>query len=271
MGVATEDPNPTRNVYLSCTGKSSFSTSGTATVKLTDYPDGGTFSAGTPMLVPTGLSGGYMLWEVLEQTAGGDYEPSGQISFAAYDARGSVGAITTVEGRLSDCQPIYDDGRVIWYVTDHSAPVFYVLDRSGLRAIPAAADEPEEEPAEEGPSLPSEIGVTVGGKPVRWTDAVPFIDGNSRTMVPLRAVGDALGLAVSWDGKAREAIFSDGTRTLYFPIGSSEAHTGQGETLTMDTAAVIVNDRTYAPIRYLAEYFGYTVSWDSTTRTVLID
>jgi hypothetical protein len=29
-------------------------------------------------------------------------------------------------------------------------------------------------------------------------------------------------------------------------------------------------DRTYAPIRYLAEYFGYSVDWDGNTKTVLL-
>ena len=114
------------------------------------------------------------------------------------------------------------------------------------------------------------VRVTVNSKMIQWTDAVPFIDENNRTMVPLRAVGDALGLSVSWDGKKREAIFSNGTNTLYFPIGSSTARTSDGGTVQMDTAAVIVNDRTYAPVRYLAEYFGFTVGWDGVTRTVEI-
>ena len=285
MGVATEDPNPTRNAYLSATGKNDFTTEGTIVTKLTDYPDGGALSAGTPVLVSTGMSGGYVLWEVLEKTAYGTYAPNGHISYAKYDAGGNVGPIATVTGRLSDCQPIFTDGKVIWYVTDHSEPVFYVLDRSGLTENGISMENGGEEgpggeegdggelPDDQGggdPSLPSEIGVTVGGIPVRWTDAVPFIDDNNRTMVPLRAVGDALDLTVRWDGKAREAVFSNGTKTLSFPIGSSEARTGDGETLIMDTAAVIVNDRTYAPVRYLAEYFGYTVGWDPAARTVLI-
>jgi len=33
---------------------------------------------------------------------------------------------------------------------------------------------------------------------------------------------------------------------------------------------VIVNDRTFAPIRYLAEHFGFTVGWDGATKTVVI-
>ena len=89
-------------------------------------------------------------------------------------------------------------------------------------------------------------------------------------MVPLRAVAEALGLTVSWDGEAREAAFTDGARTLIFPIGSTEARTGDGGMVVMDTAAVIVSSRTYAPIRYLAEYFGYKVDWDGGTKTVIL-
>ena len=111
------------------------------------------------------------------------------------------------------------------------------------------------------------ITVTINDSPVRWTDAEPFIDSNNRTMVPLRAVAEALDLTVSWDGEMREAAFTDGTRTIVFPIGFSFAMSDDG-LVAMDTAAVIVNDRTYAPIRYLAEYFGYQVDWDGDTYTV---
>ncbi len=147
------------------------------------------------------------------------------------------------------------------------------------------------------------IGVTIDGTAVEWTDVEPFIDSNNRTLCPLRAVGEALGLTVDWDNDAREAIFirteekgsvitklEDGTEVyvsetrLVFPIDSS---TAQGYVLfkycaddsdyltvnvpvAMDTAAIISNSRTYAPVRYLAESFGYLVDWDAETRTVLI-
>ena len=114
------------------------------------------------------------------------------------------------------------------------------------------------------------VNVTVNGAAVPWTDAVPFIDENNRTMVPLRAVAEALGLTVSWDGAVREASFTDGNKTIFFPIGSSAARAEDGSAIQMDTAAVIVNDRTFAPIRYLAEYFGFTVGWDGATKTVVI-
>ena len=115
----------------------------------------------------------------------------------------------------------------------------------------------------------SRISVRVGEEKVGWTDALPFIDENDRTLVPLRAVANALGLSVSWDASAREAVFSKNGRTIRFPIGNQTAFTTEG-VLQMDTAAIIRNDRTYAPIRYLAEYFGSTVGWDAAARTVLI-
>ena len=116
----------------------------------------------------------------------------------------------------------------------------------------------------------TDVHVEVTGEAVIWTDAEPYIDTNSRTMTPFRVVGDALGLTIAWDSAAREASFSDGTRTIWFPIGSTAARTSEGQTVEMDTSAVIVNGRTYAPVRYLAQYFGYSVGWDAPTRTVKI-
>ena len=114
------------------------------------------------------------------------------------------------------------------------------------------------------------VGVIIGGVPVQWTDAEPFIDENGRTLVPLRAVGDALGLEVGWDGAAQTASFSGGGRTIWFLIGSTVAIASDAGPISMDTAAVIISGRTYSPIRYLAEFFGYAVGWDGASRTVIL-
>ena len=119
-----------------------------------------------------------------------------------------------------------------------------------------------------------EIAVKIDGKAVQWTDVKPFINADNRTMVPLRAVAEAMGLEVTWDPDAREAIFSDGDGAIYFPVGINRYHHVRGGAFsgggTMDTTAVIVNGRTFAPIRYLADFFGYNVDWDGDTYTVII-
>ena len=119
----------------------------------------------------------------------------------------------------------------------------------------------------------ADINVTVEGTPGQWTDAAPFINKDNRTLVPLRPIANALGLTVTWDSAAKQAVFSDGSLDTIFTIDSNicqfssafcEAHA------EMDTAAVIENGRTYAPARYLAEAFGYTVGWDNASRSVTI-
>lgn len=134
--------------------------------------------------------------------------------------------------------------------------------------------------------------VTVNGKSVVWTDAKPFVNSVGRTMVPLRAVADAMGLDVSWNNSTRTATFTRSgvayngkcpwTNSISFTIGKT---TAQGvasanwvnsepdidqTTVRMNTAAIIQGGRTYAPVRYLAEYFGCTVGWVSSTRTATI-
>ncbi len=138
------------------------------------------------------------------------------------------------------------------------------------------------------------VNVTVNGEQVVWTDAAPFIDSNERTMVPLRAVADALGIDVEWLSKEKCAKFT-GTRditsrdyemsmeeTVEFYINEDSMYTDRTfflgpewvdtavNEVKMDTAPIIRNSRTYAPIRYLAESFGYKVDWDKSTRTVII-
>lgn len=54
----------------------------------------------------------------------------------------------------------------------------------------------------------SQIGVVVNGDAVAFTDASPFIDENNRTLVPLRAVGEAMGLSVEWYSGNKSAVFS---------------------------------------------------------------
>lgn len=89
---------------------------------------------GNPFVVPTGLSGGYIIWK----------SGSGEISWTNYDANGQTGAIRTGSGKLSDCQPIYFNGKVVWFATEndganHFPITFYTLDASGLTAIDAAS------------------------------------------------------------------------------------------------------------------------------------
>ena len=97
----------------------------------------------TPVLAPTGLEGGYLLWNEKHGSAIGD-----TLCYLHYGVDGTPGEIQTATGALSDCQPVFFNGQVVWYVTDDSAPVFYTLDSSGVQAHPTAGSSAPEQPGE---------------------------------------------------------------------------------------------------------------------------
>ncbi|MBQ2679604.1 MAG: copper amine oxidase N-terminal domain-containing protein [Firmicutes bacterium] len=135
-------------------------------------------------------------------------------------------------------------------------------------------DEKEEEKKEEPAPEKKELSVEVNGAEIVFPDAKPFIDENSRTLIPLRAIGEALNLKVEWSKENRTASFIGEEITVIFTIDNEEYEIVKGEETEkakMDTKAIISEDRTYAPVRYLAEAFGYTVGWDNDTKTVTID
>lgn len=125
-----QDDSASRDIYLSFTDKDNFSGSGTAIRKVTSY--GSSESAGTPVLVSTGLDGGYVLWNEQQRNAKGDLIPTQRIAYVQYDADGNVTAVQTAAGALSDCPPIVQGGKVIWYTTDGVSLTFYTLDSTGL-------------------------------------------------------------------------------------------------------------------------------------------
>ena len=100
-----------------------------------------------PHLAPTGLGGGWILWNTM-QGANGFY-PGKTLQYASYSADGSIGEIRTAkDAPLSDCAPIQYNGKTVWYVTDDSAPTFYTLDASGVTATPAGGAAQTVQPAQ---------------------------------------------------------------------------------------------------------------------------
>lgn len=77
------------------------------------------------------------------------------------------------------------------------------------------------------------------------------------------------GCEVYWDNENSSAIvYKDGV-TVVCHIGKNSIVVN-GETVAIDTAAVIVDSRTYLPIRCVFEAVGATVDWDGAARTVRV-
>ena len=99
-------------------------------------------------------------------------------------------------------------------------------------------------------------------------DAAPIIRGN-RTMLPVRFVAESLGATVEWDGVTSTATITSSTVEIKITIGAEYAVVNN-EAVKLDVPAFIENDRTYMPVRFVAETLGATVAWDGATSTATI-
>lgn len=100
------------------------------------------------------------------------------------------------------------------------------------------------------------------------TDTPPaIVDG--RTLVPFRAIFEALGAEVSWDKETHTATGTRDGIVIEIPIGSTTAYVN-GEAKELDVPAQIINDRTMVPARFISETLNCKVTWDGHTKTAAV-
>ena len=114
------------------------------------------------------------------------------------------------------------------------------------------------------------LRVVVNGDRVNFPDTEPFIDDNGRTQVPVRFVSEALGAEVGWEGSTKTVTISQRDKEIKIVIGKKD-YTINGEKNLMDTEALLKEDRTFVPVRFVSEGLGARVDWDPAVRTVYID
>ena len=104
-----------------------------------------------------------------------------------------------------------------------------------------------------------------------YPDSDPLLI-NNRTLVPIRAVAEKLGYDVEWDSVKQLVILteSNGEGVLYFEIGSGTAQKNQNRVIPLDVPAAIISNRTYLPLRAVAEAMDATVNWNEDENTVEI-
>lgn len=92
----------------------------------------------------------------------------------------------------------------------------------------------------------------------------------NRTMVPMRAIFQALGATVNWDDATQTATGVRGPETVKVTIGSSTAWVN-GLPQTLDVPPFLYGGSTLVPVRFVSEGLGAAVRWDEATRTIDID
>jgi len=114
------------------------------------------------------------------------------------------------------------------------------------------------------------LRVVVNGDKVDFPDAQPFIDENGRTQVPVRFVSEALGAEVGWNGEAKEVTVELNSRKVVLTIDKKD-YKINNQSYQMDTVALLLESRTFVPIRFVSEALGAEVGWDEKVKTVYIN
>ena len=114
---------------------------------------------------------------------------------------------------------------------------------------------------------------TVGNGTLKWVDkdnkdVRPYIK-DDRTMIPLRYIAEELKCKVSYVEETREILIENGRTKLVFQIGST-TYTNDGLKKTMDVAPEISQDRTFVPLRAVAEALNCDVQWLNAQRMVIV-
>ncbi len=113
----------------------------------------------------------------------------------------------------------------------------------------------------------SDIKVTIDGSNQSY-DVMPVIE-NGRTLVPMRAIFEALGAEIKWDDATKTVTGTKGDVSVVLTIGNTLAKVNEKE-VTLDVPAKIVSDRTMVPVRFISESLGCNVGWDDSSKTVII-
>ncbi len=92
---------------------------------------------------------------------------------------------------------------------------------------------------------------------------------NDRTMVPMRAIFEALNATVDWDNDTETATAERAGIVIKIAINNNTMYVGENA-VELDVPAQLVEDRTLVPVRAISEAFGCAVTWDEATETVII-
>jgi hypothetical protein len=132
----------------------------------------------------------------------------------------------------------------------------------------------------------------------------PIVTINNRTYIPLREIGEVLGMNVEWDEENRKtiinhflmwkpfdnnsvwdtvyrleenisiaiitAVFAINAEPLVVYTAQSEVFVN-GEERNLENPILIINDRTYIPLREISEILGMSVEWDGENRKIIIN
>lgn len=113
------------------------------------------------------------------------------------------------------------------------------------------------------------VDIAINGNYIKMEDA-PFLKDGT-TFAPIREVSDMFGAEnVEWDETNETAIIEFEDKIIELPINEKFAYI-DGKKTNLPAKVMLVNSRTYVPVRFISEHLDAYVSWDAPYYTVVIE
>ncbi|MCH5184675.1 MAG: hypothetical protein J1F64_00990 [Oscillospiraceae bacterium] len=145
----------------------------------------------------------------------------------------------------------------------------YTFHKSGTSIDFGGQPAPQAPQAAQAPQdAANEISVILNGNPLTF-DQPPIIE-DGRTLVPMRAIFEALGLSVDWDASTSTASAKGNGTTIRIQTGSNVMFV-DNRSVALDVPAKIINGRTLVPLRAISEAYGCSVDWNGDIRQITIN
>ncbi len=122
-----------------------------------------------------------------------------------------------------------------------------------------------------GEAAPAKTSIILDGYPLTFPIEPIIIEG--RTMVPFRAIAEAMNIDIEWNAEDQSITARKGSgaavKVVRLQLNKTTAFVN-GRTVALPIAPRAINGHTLIPLSFFSQQFGAQVSWNGNTRTVTI-
>ena len=169
--------------------------------------------------------------------------------------------------------PVVTEVPVVTPVIEQTTPAAVVIDPT----VVVKKNAKVKEVVVEATPVPKVIALTVNSNSMDVNGSSAKIDEqgsapiviDGRTVLPIRSIVEALGGTIAWDAKSKMVTINFNGTVINLIIDDTNAKVN-GEDKKLDVPAMIKSDRTYVPLRFVAENLGCKVDWNAKTNGISI-
>ncbi|NDO45677.1 stalk domain-containing protein [Clostridium sp. MD294] len=114
----------------------------------------------------------------------------------------------------------------------------------------------------------NDISVEVNGTQLKMSHSPQIIENS--TLVPLRDISDALNITIEWNENEKTIDVYGINDTYTLEIDNFTVKSKHSNTILLNAAPTIIDNKTFVPIRFIAESMGADILWNDASKTVLI-